>query len=256
MNDAGGDHDDQVLAINKSAQSVGWSSHPVTGNGIQDEAVLWTSTDKSTVLTTPAGTLYSLATCINNNGIIGGFVYNGNANGEFATEWSAATGAIHWSVAGYNALLAVNSSGEALASNISGGFDLLSAATGAATPLQDPIIGGITEPFDVLALNDVGKSVGECSNTALSLPAAVEWSATGVATILSNLTGTKGGAAVAINKSGDIAGYNSANNGTVEAVSWNAAGKITNLQALLGATWSDTQATGVPFHGIGTPLRG
>ena len=102
-----------------------------------------------------------------------------------ATEWTA-TGAIKWSVTDADNILAINKSGEALASSDIGGDALLSAATGTLTQLTAPVIGGTTEPYSAVAMNNSGETVGSCSNTALTVSVAVKWSAKGAPTVLAS----------------------------------------------------------------------
>ena len=80
LDDIGGEHFDYAQAINKHTDIVGFSDHPVTGNGNQTEAVLWNSAGKATVLATPTGTISSYAVCISDGGIIGGVVSNGTVD--------------------------------------------------------------------------------------------------------------------------------------------------------------------------------
>src|SRR6202044_3492680 len=63
-------------------------------------------------------------------------------------------------------------------------------------------------------------------------------------TVLRNIGGQNFSIAVAINASGDSVGYSLTATGD-EAVLWSPSGPATNLGAMLGQPWSDTEAVGI-----------
>jgi hypothetical protein len=175
---------------------------------------------------------------LNDAGYICG--YSNNA----ALVWDS-SGAIVWSDSSGKASLAraINTIGGAC------GYDGRSAAlwspTGVETLLDKPIIGGVSE---ALAINASGETCGYENASTGHHTIAILWSPAGSATVLRTPIGTKYAYAVALNDRGDSVGHISTAH-TTDAAYWSPGGKLTNLCAILGSTWSGTEATGINSKG-------
>jgi hypothetical protein len=105
-----------------------------------------------------------------------------------------------------------------------------------------------------VAINDAGWIVGDpiVLGPAGFGDEAVLWSPSGQATVRENLGGigpSVQSQALAINASGWSVGFSYNQTGTQDAVLWSPSGKVTNLGAVLGSAWTDTEAVGINNRG-------
>jgi hypothetical protein len=239
LQDVGGEGRSGVSAINASGQIVGASGID-GGNG--NDAVLWAPSGKATVLSDPGGQGNSQAIAINASGHSVGVSYLNSAHTSYeAVLWSQSGKAtVLQDVGGQGASTAVsvNASGYSVGSSeTSTGQDaVLWSPTGKATVLQG--VGGVDSI--ALHINASGQSVG------VSGGQPVLWSPSGKATVLQTLG--FGGMVSAINASGQSVGVSSGPSGN-EAVLWSSSGAATDLGAVLGAAWSDSEAIGFNNRG-------
>lgn len=236
---------DTALAINTSGQIAG--SGTVSPPAIQD-GVLWSSSGTATVLQAGRYKTNS-AVAINASGQSVGY-----SAGKFVSQ------ALLWSSSGKKTVLqdaggadrskavAINDSGESVGLSYTVARSegdrkveaeaVLWSTSGTATVLQD--VGG-AHFSEALAINDSGESVG------FSGKKAVLWSTSGTATVLRSAGDAE---AVAINAAGDSVGFSdNASETEIHAMLWSPTGAATNLGAVLGSAWSDTQAVGINNNG-------
>jgi hypothetical protein len=207
LGDPGQEHFAQALAINGSGHSAGYACTTVTAGNCQDtEAVLWAPGGKATVLDYADGGSDSEALAINKS--------------NYAVGWSTTA---------------------------TGGYDAVRwSTTGAATVLKG--LQGSSVSLAV-AENNHGQSIGY-SATATGDEAILWGPEGGIAAALKDPGGQGIEFALAINNSGRSVGYacTAVSGGEcvdTEAVLWQSTGKATNLGALLGSDWSDTEAVGI-----------
>lgn len=100
------------------------------------------------------------------------------------------------------------------------------------------------------AINDAGKSIGVSELSGFQ--DVVLWSPSGQATVRENPGGigpSVQSQALAIIASGWSVGFSYNQTGTQDAVLWSPSGKVTNLGAVLGSAWTDTEAVGINNRG-------
>ena len=97
---------------------------------------------------------------------------------------------------------------------------------------------------EAVAENNQGQSIGY-SDTAKGDDAILWGPKGGIAAVLKDPGGQGVEFALAINDSGQSVGYADIAGGGTEAVLWQPSGKATNLGALLGSDWSNTEAVGI-----------
>ncbi len=251
--DVGGEGNSHVSGINNHGDSVGSSVVSPPGATFQQEAVLWAPNGTATVLEDIPGDHDAAANAINNNGQIVG--ESGYFVGEPGTGYEVSE-AVFWAAVGSNPIVlqnvggghssnatAINSAGQSIGVSelASGdGWDaVLWSASGAGTVLDD--VGG-ENASTALALASNGVSVGYSAYAATNGQGreAVRWSADGAATVLQAIDGSEQSEALALGGNGMIVGFSGA-----EAALWNAQGHVTDLGAILGSGWSDTEATAI-----------
>ena len=97
---------------------------------------------------------------------------------------------------------------------------------------------------EAVAENNSGQSIGY-SDTAKGDEAILWGPLGGIAAVLKDPGGQGVEFALALNEKGQSVGYADIAGGGTEAVLWQASGKATNLGALLGPDWSNTEAVGI-----------
>jgi hypothetical protein len=101
----------------------------------------------------------------------------------------------------------------------------------------------------VNAINDAGQSVGTSDKASDGFD-AVLWSRSGKARVLQNLAGYDMSVPEAINDAGWSVGHSSTDvSSSNEAVLWSPSRKATDLGAVLGPAWTDTEAVGINNSG-------
>jgi hypothetical protein len=272
--------DSIAYAINQSNESAGNVYYSTSSTS---EAVVWSATGQPTILDDPGG-MGATATLINDSGGVGGSVILGTnaadaaywspsgtvtllgstsgangvndtgyicgvSNGE-AVVWDS-TGAIVWSAGKASYVLAINANGETCGEDE--GSNPTSSAhwsaaiwspTGVETRLERPSIGGSSW---VRAINSLGETCGYYNFPDGRHQDAVLWSPAGRATVLEKPLGGRA-VALALNDRGDSVGEISTAHATYAAY-WGPKGKLTDLRAILGPTWSGTEATGINSSG-------
>ncbi len=252
LQDVGGLGSSGVDAINDAGQSVGGSVTSCVPRHFGDcsvDAVLWSRSGKATVLQDVGGQGDSEAFAINNAGLSVG--NSTTASGVDAVLWSPTGKAtVLQDVGGRGSEVnAINDAGQSVGSSSSGRFPgaeaVLWSRSGKAAVLQDA---GGQDNSSAVAINDGGQSVGDSINASGGFD-AVLWSRSGKATLLRNVGSDSNSIPNAINDAGWGVGYSFTSPTFREAALWSPTGKATDLGAVLGPSWSDTEAVGINNSG-------
>ena len=144
----------------------------------------------------------------------------------------------------YGEAFAINKSGYSVGYSItaSGDYDAVRwSPTGTATVLHG-LKGSVVSV--AVAENNHGQTIGY-SDTAKGDEAILWGPKGGIAAVLKDPGGEGKEFALAINDCGKSVGYADIAGGGTEAVLWQPSGKATNLGALLGSDWTNTEAVGI-----------
>lgn len=233
-----------AVAINGKGESVGVVK---TTKGY--DAILWHPKGGGTLLNNPGHEGVAQVFAINGTGHSAGYVDIAAPGVSEAVMWGPKGGAtvlpdVSGGVGHYEAV-AINASGFSVGwAFTSTGEDAVRWAPSGTTPAI--VLRGLkgSTVSAAVAENNLGQSIGY-SDTVKGDDAILWGPNGGIKAVLQDPGGQGVESALAMNDSGQSVGYADIAGGGTEAVLWQSSGKATNLGALLGLHWSNTEAVGI-----------